>query len=166
MTINDRYALRRFTPEDAPTLQRWFNDPDITQYKHRHSEIATQPAAVKEAEELSQNKDLFIVLDNGTPVGYAGFYYGKANEDAQMGLIVYDADIVEWLLRFGFTEKEYYLIKAEVYSNNKKAMALYAAAGMKTAIVQREALLRGQKRYDAVYFDMLDEEWRERHGAL
>lgn len=93
------------------------------------------------------------------PVGSAYLQLGiGAEQDLRKG---YGTESLRMLMRYAFAELNLYRLTAMVAEYNQAACALFRAAGFSEEVRRRQALVRDGRRWDAINFGLLIDEWKE-----
>jgi RimJ/RimL family protein N-acetyltransferase len=64
------------------------------------------------------------------------------------------------LLRFGFGELNLFRLSAGIQEYNQAALRLFQSAGFVEEVRRRQALFRFGRRWDHLFFGLLNEEWQ------
>ncbi len=75
------------------------------------------------------------------------------------------SDALTLLLRYAFRELNLFRLTAMVPEYNAAALGLLKKFGFVEEVRRRQALMRDGRRWDLVYFGLLNDEWRARQAA-
>ena len=168
----EKVYLTALVQDDAETITRWFNNPDITQYLAIHREIKSLEMVKDLVDEYIKTGAAFAIFCKETDTHIGFIVLDDDNIEILIGEIEYrskghDTEAINFLLDYGFKLKNCNVIYIRAYSHNTMAVELYEKIGFKKAVVMRERLIRGRYKYDEIYFDMLASEYfrREQDNA-
>lgn len=168
----ERVYLSPVCTEDVDIFMHWVNDPDITWHTTFHSRIISR-ASEQEAVETRLSKDgnyfSIVTQDGDKVIGNCNFFgIDELNRAAEVGIIIgekdfrgggYGSEALRLLIKFGFENRNYNNISLRVCSFNERAIACYKKVGFQHTGTYRQAIIRGNKKYDLLYMDMLAEEY-------
>ena len=169
--IGDLVYLSPISLEDIDIFMKWVNDPEMAYFTTFYTQIISLSSEKETVESLAKGGNTFsIVTQKGNKViGNCSFFHiDETNRTAEIGIIIgekdhwgigYGSDALHLLLKFGFEHRNYNNICLHVYSFNERAIACYEKVGFKRQGICREALIRGDKKYDLIYMDILADEY-------
>lgn len=71
----------------------------------------------------------------------------------------YGTEAMRLILRFGFEELNLNRVSLDVFEYNQRGVRSYLKCGFKEEGRHRQALLRGERRWDLIFMGILREEW-------
>lgn len=171
----DRVVLRPLEAEDAPTCQRWLNDPENHQYlqRFRPVNLAEERRWLEGLHDKAEDHVFGIVLREGERlIGSCGLH-GTAlpNRKGQLGIVIgekdaqgkgYGAEAIRLLLDYGFGTLGLHRVGLDVYSNNARGIRCYEKVGFRREGVRREARWWAGRWWDILDYAILDHEWSEK----
>jgi len=155
---------------DAEKYTAWLNDLEVTEYLLVYPHIISIENEKGFLEKLSK-EHTYSIVDNGSNelIGNCGFAdIDHINQTGEVGMFIgdkkywnkgYGTEALSLLLDYGFKALNLHNISLRVYSFNERAIKAYEKIGFKTTGKKREALLRGKKRHDIIFMDILYEEF-------
>jgi len=167
----DRIYLSPISLEDIDVFMNWVNDPEMAYFTMFHSRIISLLNEKETVESLAKGGNTFSIVtqEENKVIGNCSFFrINESDRTAEIGIIIgekdywgkgYGSDALRLLLKFGFENRNYNNICLHVYSFNERAIACYEKVGFKKQGICREALIRGNKKYDLVYMDILADEY-------
>jgi RimJ/RimL family protein N-acetyltransferase len=93
------------------------------------------------------------------PNGLADVQIGIGSADDQRK--GYGTEALRMLMRYAFSEINLYRLTARVPEYNLPAIAFFGKAGFTEEVRRRQALARDGRRWDALIFGLLVDEWKE-----
>jgi RimJ/RimL family protein N-acetyltransferase len=164
--------LRPFEPEDADTLWRWHNDPDVMRWLQEgypeplaaiRKRWAERPAncfqrTVFGIETRAESRLIgVIVLRDATPE------HGRAELDVYIGEKDcwnggYGTDAMRVMCRYGFEFMRLHAIELSVVDENERARHVYRKVGFVEEGKLREAFRRDGKWHDVYVMSLLEGE--------
>ena len=162
--VGEKVYLTALIPDDAETITRWFNNPDVTQYLAIHNEIKSLETVKEDVERHIKTGAAFSIFCKETDIHIGFIVLDDENLEIFIGEIEYrskghDREAISFLLDYGFNLKNCNIIYIRGYSHDSASIVLYEEMGFKKALVMRERLIRGRDKYDEIYFDMLASEY-------
>jgi RimJ/RimL family protein N-acetyltransferase len=158
---------------DVEKFTEWLNDLEITKYLILYPQIISIENEKGYLEKLSKEHIYSIIdIDNNELIGNCG--YGDIdhlNQTAEVGIFIgnkkywnkgYGTEALSLLLDYGFKALNLHNISLRVYSFNERARKSYEKTGFKIIGKKREALLRGEERYDIILMDILYDEFYDK----
>jgi len=169
--VGERVYLSPISHDDIDTFMNWVNDPELANFTSFHSQNISLPKEREAVDSLSKGGNTFsiVTIDGDKVIGNCSFFKIDAiNRTAEIGIIIgekdywgkgYGSDALKLLLKFGFENRNYNNIYLRVFSFNERAIKSYEKVGFKQQGVHREAIIRGDKKYDLVFMDILASEY-------
>ncbi|MBI1929852.1 GNAT family N-acetyltransferase [Candidatus Poribacteria bacterium] len=167
--------LTSLTPDDLPTLARWYQHADFLRLLDAVPAYPkTEAALARWLEERHKATDAFLfamrLLDSDELVGYIELD-GILWTHQVSGVAIAIGDAANWgkgygyeamqlALRFAFDELNLHRVQLTVFSYNARAIALYEKLGFQREGVHREFIHRDGKRYDMYLYGLLRCEWK------
>ena len=167
----DKVYLWPISMDDIDTFMTWVNDPELAHFTMFYTQVISLIKEKEIVESLAKNGNTFsiVTLKDNKVIGNCSFFrINETNRTAEIGIIIgekdywgggYGSDALNLLLKFGFENRNFNNICLNVYSFNDRAIACYEKVGFKRQGVCREALIRGNKKYDLIYMDILADEY-------
>jgi len=169
--VGNKVYLSPISPDDLDLYMQWANDDEVTQYFGIDSQIMsiTQEKEFIEKAMKSGNNFSIVDLETNKLIGNSNFHAEDLkNRRVQLGIMIgdknywsrgYGSDALQLMLNFGFNVRNYNNIALYVSANNPRGLACYEKVGFKKQGVKREAEIRGNKKYDLYYMDILASEY-------
>ena len=167
----EKVYLSPISMDDIDIFMSWINDPEIVYNLAFYTKVTSLSQEKELVEALAKNGNTFSIVtqENDRIIGNCGFFgINEINRSAEIGIMIgekdyhskgYGTEAVRLLLKFGFENRNYNNIRLHVFSLNGRAIACYEKAGFKRQGICREALIRGDKKYDMLYMDILADEY-------
>lgn len=176
--IGDKVYLRPVELEDAAALQRWFNDPEVTQYVASVRPM-TALAEREWIEGLGKRADevclMIVARDGDLPVGTVGLHrVGGPNRSASLGIAIGEkghwnrglgTEAMRLMSAYGFDTLNLHRIELHVYAGNTRARHVYERVGFRLEGIRREARFWSGAWEDVYLMALLEHEFRERDPA-
>jgi len=171
--------LRPLEKEDAPLVQRWLNDPEITR-----NLLVFRPLSRQAEEEFIANaaKDehalsLLIVLKDGDrPIGVTGLKdIDFRNRNAEFGIAIgekecwgqgYGTEAARLMVDHAFATLNLHRVSLRVNENNERGIRSYRRAGFQKEGVLREDYYRDGQYWDMTVMGILKAEWEATTSRL
>ena len=172
--VGERVYLSPISMENIDDFMRWINDPEIAHTTTFHSRVISLIQETEELKSLVKEGNIFSIVtqEDDTVIGNCSFFgIDQINRAAEIGIMIgekeyqnkgYGTEAMNLLLKFGFENRNYNNIYLHVMSFNERGIACYEKVGFKPQGVRREAIIRGQKKYDMIYMDILADEYFQR----
>ena len=169
--IGERVYLSPISMENIDDFMRWINDPDIAHTTTFHSRVISLIQETEFVESLAKSGNIFSIVTqkDDKVIGNCSFFgIDETNRIAEVGIMIgekdyqskgYGAEALRLLVKFGFENRNYNNINLHVCSFNKRGIACYEKVGFKEQGIRRQAVIRGNKKYDMIYMDMLADEY-------
>ena len=169
--IGERIYLSPISMENIEDFMRWINDPEIAHTTSFHSRVISLIQETEFVEMLAKEGNIFSIVTHkdDTVIGNCSFFgIDETNRSAEIGIMIgekeyqnkgYGTEATNLLLKFGFENRNYHSIHLHVFSFNERGIACYEKVGFKPQGVRREAVIRGQHKYDMIYMDILADEY-------
>lgn len=175
LLTGDLVRLRPVEPEDAETLWRWHNDPDVTRwldfaYPEPLARIR-EKFTERPANGYARTVLMIETLDTGRAIGVTGLRDAEP-ETARAELDIYlgekdtwgqgyGTDAVRAVCRLGFDAMRLHLIALWVVAENAPALRCYEKAGFRQDGRHREAFRDDEGRWhDMILMSLLEGELR------
>jgi RimJ/RimL family protein N-acetyltransferase len=172
----ERVRLTALTPDDLPTIARWYEDADFMRL------YDARPARPKSRVELEQ-----WLAEHHKAKNIVVFAVRPQNSDDLIGTVELDGilwvhgvcgfgiaigDRAHWgkgygyeasrlALAFAFDELNLHRVTATVFSYNARSIALLEKLGFQREGTYREFLQRDGTRYDMLLYGLLNWEWQD-----
>lgn len=170
--IGERVYLRPLERDDAPQLQQWFNDPEVTANLHlrRPVNLAFEEEFVAEANRTADRVILGIALREADRlIGTTGLEsIDFENRQAQFGLAIgaksewgkgYGTEATRLMSGYGFERLNLHRLWLHVYETNPRALQVYETVGYRREGVLRQARWQGTRWVDTIAMGLLRDEW-------
>ena len=170
-----RIRLVALTPDDLPTIARWYEDAEFMRlYDARPAAPKSEAELARWLEEVQKAKNIFAFairpIDSDDLIGtlelddvlwsHGVCGVGIAIGDRANWSQGYEA--AQLALAFAFDELNLHRVQVTVFCYNERSTALFEKLGFQREGVYREFLQRDGKRYDMMLYGLLDREWRAR----
>jgi len=167
-----KIELRDFRPEDAPAVQRWFNDERVTEDLVGRRESFTEEDAhgwVERAMDSSRDRKWAILLDDGAePSGFVALFGLERETGPELAVLV--GDPAAWgkgvareaerqACVHAFQELGAHRIHAEIPATNHAAQKVVTHLGFVREGVMRNAIRRGDEAVDNEVWGLLPKEF-------
>ncbi|MGI9021455.1 MAG: GNAT family N-acetyltransferase [Solirubrobacterales bacterium] len=167
-------ALRDFRPDDAPAVQRWFNDPEVTADLVGSREGFAVEAAqgwVERAMDTSRDRKWAITIDGSDEaVGFVALF--GLDRDVGPELAVLVGEPSAWgqgvarsaeraACEYAFEELGAHRIHAEIPATNEAAQKVVTSLGFRQEGLLKQAIVRGDERIDNQIWGLLPEDFRD-----
>ena len=155
---------------DAEKYTEWLNDLEITRHLSIYHSIINTETEKTFLAELSKEHN-YGIIDQSTNclIGNCGFVdIDHVHQTAETGIFIgdknywskgYGTEALWLLLDYGFKALNLHNVMIRVYSFNERAKKSYEKIGFKYMGKRREALKRGNEKFDILYLDLLYEEF-------
>jgi RimJ/RimL family protein N-acetyltransferase len=171
--IGKKCYLSPLTEDLAEVWYRWFNDLEVTVPLGDEAYIATTSINQQEALMgiINTKSHVFSIVtsDENQVIGRGGFMgLENVNRKGSIGIVIgekrywnkgFGTDAMSLLVYYGFMVLNLNNIMLGVFEFNKRAMECYKKIGFKEIGRRREARIINNKNYDAIYMDILREEF-------
>ncbi|MDR0301163.1 MAG: GNAT family N-acetyltransferase [Treponema sp.] len=156
---------------DAEKFTEWLNDLEVTtNLGPLYSGIINVEGEKEILKDLSQKHNYSIIdIETNELIGNCGFLeIDNVNQIAEIGIFIgnkkfwgkgYGTEALVLLIDYGFKALNLHNILLKVFSFNERAMKCYEKVGFKIIGKRREALNRGDKKFDAIFMDILYDEF-------
>jgi RimJ/RimL family protein N-acetyltransferase len=166
--------LRAWGPADAPLVQRWINDREVTQFlgSRYPQSLAFEEGWVAEraAKTQSFGEVRFVIeTKDGVSIGNMGLHDASPEDrSAWLGVTIgekeywskgYGSDALMTLLRFAFEEMNLNRVSLDVYDFNERGQASYRKCGFVEEGRRRHARYQRGTYHDKVAMAILRDEW-------
>ena len=156
----EKVYLTALAVSDAKSIAKWHNDPEVAQYRIDFREMKSLLTVQDEVKEMIKSDEAFAIFDKATDkiIGYSegcDIFIGEKDYWHKD----YDVEALEFLKDFCFNIRNDNIITVSAFSNDIRALEIYAKAGFKKTCVYRQRLIRGLNKYDEIHMDMLASEY-------
>jgi RimJ/RimL family protein N-acetyltransferase len=164
--------------QDAEKWTEWLNDNDVTLPLGDEVYFPTSLEKVQDdiRQIVNRQDHVFTIVDceTETAIGRC-LYFGldMVNRSSMMGIFIgektfwnrsYGQEATCLLLDYGFNLLNLHSVMLGVFSFNERAIWAYRKVGFKEIGRRREARVIAGKRYDVLFMDILEDEFRALHG--
>ena len=170
--------------KDPEIESKWTHDSDFMRMYENDPARPMSVAMVKKAYEklekqMEEDKNMFyfairareddrligkaMVEDVEWSNGNAFIRLGIGSKDDQRK--GYGSQVLQMLLRFAFAELNLFRVSMFVPEYNEAAIALFKKFGFVEEVRRRQAMERDGRRWDALVFGLLKDEWQESASA-
>lgn len=166
--INETLSLRKPTYTDAQALIEIKNNKDSAMLLGGISKQYTEES-IKEWIDFHNNRDdeaLFLICDNGTPIGHIGLYkINKQSNNAEIGILIgspnlhgkgYGTLSTSALTEFGFNELGLHRITALVLEENKASCKMFEKCGYKPEGLLVDKTFKNERYYNVVILSIIN----------
>jgi RimJ/RimL family protein N-acetyltransferase len=170
--IGKKCYLSPINEEDVEKFTEWVNDLDVIIGNSFFHGVRNTAKIKEEFAIVSKTHNYAIIdIENNEPIGHCGFNnIDHLNQTGETGIMIgeknywdkgYGTEALILLMDYGFKALNLHNINLWTYSFNERALKSFKNIGFKEIGKKREALLRGSKRYDIIYMDILSNEFYE-----
>ncbi len=171
-----RVFLRAIERDDLPKIREWYNDYGmrgvwVGGYNPMSAERFEQERFVDTSDD--KRRRLAVVLrKTGELIGTVTYQIGDFNS-AEIGIAIgeekfrrggYGTEASQLLLKICFLEENFHKLSLWTGGWNIPAQKLAESLGFKLAVRIRKGFMRDGEWHDALFYDMLREEYLERCG--
>jgi RimJ/RimL family protein N-acetyltransferase len=174
----ERVELRPLDPANIELVISWLRDPEVNRYMlSGHEPIAIEDERAWYEHALASAEDLVVQIHrraDGAYIGNAGLHHIDAkHRGAELGIMIgdkaqqargYGRDAMVTLLRFAFGELGLHRVYLRCHPDNARGLAAYRAIGFTEVGHEREAVFIDGEWQDHLVFDLLEDEFRAKHG--
>jgi UDP-4-amino-4,6-dideoxy-N-acetyl-beta-L-altrosamine N-acetyltransferase len=162
---------------DADTLLRWRNDPEVARYLYSDHAIGmAEHRAWIERQMVSETSRYWTIRYEGVPMGLAGIY-DKSPHNRRCHWMFYLGNpasrgkgigtLVEFsILDHVFRTLNYQKLSCEVLTFNESVIALHKTYGFQQECLLRRHVLKAGQWCDVIGLAILDHEWEDRRPAM
>ncbi|MFH0916389.1 MAG: GNAT family protein [bacterium] len=180
MIAGSKVYLTELDRENAETIRRWLNDPEVHQYLLvGHIPITPEDEErYFDAQSTSEGRYTFEihVTEDARYIGNVGIKdVNLVHRRAELGLVIgskkdwgegYGADAIITCLRFAFDTLGLHSVRIRAHRDHRRALDLYRRVGFVEVGKERETVFQGGRFADYVVLDILDREFRDRYGPV
>lgn len=174
--IGRRVQLRPFDEEDAPLLADWINDPQLRSF-----------IAIRFAKSVKDEREWIAALSSKEPpsdlafgielkrgrrlIGSVGLHQiSWVHRRAMTGIFLYPpsmrgkgygTEAKDLMIDYAFGELGLHSLWAIAFAENEPSMRALVKQGYRRSGVHRSSMLVKGSWVDAIYFDILREEWEK-----
>lgn len=154
MLVGEKVVLRAPEMEDADTLVRWINDPELARYRMPHFPYsrAHEREWLERISRSETDRVLMIQRLDGRPIGMMGLHrIDQVHRQAELGIFIgekdcwgqgYGTDAIRTLLRFAFDQMNFHRIYLRVDVDNVRAQRCYEKCGFVREGTLRQCVFR------------------------
>ena len=165
--------------EDAELWAAWFNDLEVTLPlgDEAYMPFGLEKAREEVADTIRWQGHIFSIVDleSDRLIGRCLlFSVDPVNRSAKLGIFIgekslwgrgYGQEAIRLLLDYAFNLLNLHSVMLGAFAFNERALAAYRKAGFREIGRRREARLVGGRAHDVVLMDILEDEFRARHGS-
>lgn len=169
--IGERLYLRPWSPDDAPQVTSWMNDPQVWSNLAQHRP-KTQASIEKFLEQKTQSETdvLFFIAHRETDalLGCCGLHHlDLRNRSATLGMYLgdptgrgkgYGTEALRLVVRYAFDTLNLHRIELDVYEDNPQAIRCYEKAGFVREGLKRQHTFRNGRWTNTVIMAVLRDE--------
>jgi RimJ/RimL family protein N-acetyltransferase len=172
--IGPTVYLRPLEREDAPVVQAWINDPEVTRTlrMHRPVSLRAEETILDRISQSTEDVALMIVRrDVDQPVGVTGFHkLDFKNRHAEFGIAVGDkqtwgmglgTEATFLMVQYAFETLNLNRVALQVYEYNVRGLRAYEKVGFRQEGVLRQENYREGRYWDTILMAILRQEWDE-----
>ncbi|MFX0068264.1 MAG: GNAT family N-acetyltransferase [Promethearchaeota archaeon] len=176
MLEGKRVFLRAIERDDLPKVREWYNDYVMRGvWTGGYNPISAERFEQERFMDTTDDKKrrLSIVLKKtGELIGSVSYQTGDFNS-AEIGIVIgekkfrrggYGTEAIQLLLKICFLEENFHKLSLWTGGWNISAQKLAESLGFKLAVRIRKGFMRDGEWHDALFYDMLREEYLERYG--
>jgi RimJ/RimL family protein N-acetyltransferase len=175
--VGQQVRLTALTQDDLNTVALWYQDAG---YLRLLDAAVAKPKSRGELQrwltQAHEARDGFVFgirrLEVDALIGYVeldGILWNQQTGFIALGIGErdnwdrgYGTEALQLAMRFAFDELNLHRVSLNVFSYNRRAMALYEKLGFRQEGLQREVVQRDGRRHDLVWYGLLRREWEER----
>ena len=170
--VGSRLYLSPFDADDAEIHAKWaewMNDRAVADTYGGYFNLVSVAGARKTLGELQGYRFAVVLLDGDEMIGHASLHdIDHLHRHAFLGIFIgdaarrsmgYGAEAVRLALGYGFKTLNLHSVMLSVHADNAAAIACYRKAGFREAGRRREWVFKDGKYVDAVYMDILENEF-------
>ena len=170
--IGTKVYLRPLEREDAPTIQPWVNDPELTRnlllFRPMSRQAEEDYVARVNADEHSV-ATLIATRDGDRPVGLCSLKgIDLRNRNAELGILVapkdewgkgYGTEATRLIVGYGFDTLNLHRVYLKVVEENERALRSYLRVGFRKEGVLRDEMYKGGRYLSTVVMSILRPDW-------
>ncbi len=176
--VGEKCYLSPMDENDAEKFTEWLNDLEMTQYLvNLHTRVITMETEKEILKKIANEHNYSIIdISSNELIGSCSFLkMDNLNQSAVVGIFIgnknywnkgYGRDALSLLMDYGFKVLNLHTISLRVASFNERAIKCYEKIGFKIFGRKRECLLKGGRRYDMIYMDILYNEFYEKNKNI
>ncbi|MGF7060108.1 GNAT family N-acetyltransferase [Brassicibacter mesophilus] len=170
--VGDRIYLSPLNTEDAEKYAEWLNDLEMSVNLQCAPRIITSDKKIEVMKRMINDGNNFAIVDlkNDELIGNCGLMFTDfINGTAELGILIgnpnylnngFGTEAINLLLDYGFNLLNLNNIILRVLSFNKRAIKCYEKCGFKIIGRRRESVNIGGEKYDDIYMDILNNEFK------
>jgi len=175
--IGQKVYLRPLERADAPLLQQWINDPEVTRtlLAYQPINLAAEERWLDELDKTDHDVVLGIAIAcTDTLIGAVGLHrIDYKNRHAQFGIMIgdrhewhkgYGAEATALMVAYAFDTLNLNRVYLHVYVTNPYARRIYEKVGFQTEGILRQESYREGGYVDAVAMAILRGDWEARRA--
>jgi ribosomal-protein-alanine N-acetyltransferase len=170
----DRLNLRPFAVSDAPRIQQYLADPDVSRttanIPHPYQPGMAKKWIRKQKAEFARGKSICFAIDRRSDdllIGGICVRMWPAHQRGEIGYVIYKpywnhgyaTEATMALIRFGFQTLGLNRIEAHHFGNNPASGRVMAKAGMRCEGSFRQHIFKGSELIDTVHYAILRQEY-------
>jgi ribosomal-protein-alanine N-acetyltransferase len=176
--VGRRVYFRPLERTDAPLVQPWFNDPEVTRqllmYKpiSLHAEEAFLEALTKSETDIVV---MIVVRETDRPIGTVALHVeGGPHRQARFGLSIgardewgkgYGTEATALMVEYAFATLNLHRVWLQVLEYNKAGLRAYQKVGFREEGVLRQCHFAEGRYWDTIAMAILRDEWQSRQQA-
>lgn len=167
--INETLSLRKPTYADVQALIEIKNNKESALLLGGVISKPYTEVSIKEWIDFHNNRDdedLFLICDNGVPIGHIGLYkINKQSHNAEIGILIgspnlhgkgYGRQSTKALTEFGFKELGLHKITALVLEENIASCKMFEKCGYKQEGLLIDKTFKNERYYNVVVLSIVD----------
>ena len=170
----EKTCLRTLGEHDLPTLQQWFNDPDVRHWLHQSERPEATVEDIRERilRPTEQNTIAWVIEADAKPIGVLRLIEIDAHHRrCELAISIgakqywdqgYGADAIRQALGYAFGVLELARVGLLTDADNARGIRSYEKCGFVREGVLRQHRLRYGRPLDMVVMGVLKEEWERR----
>jgi RimJ/RimL family protein N-acetyltransferase len=175
MLLGSKVKLVPLQKEFLPTIAKWFNDPEVTQFLNWF-----RPMALESEEDWYRNiqKDTnsvhFAIMLKGDdakdlPIGNCGSNLDQKNRVGKVGIVIGDknywgmgfgTEAMQLLVNYNFKTLNMERVELETFAFNIRAIKSYKRVGFIEEGCRRKAHFINGQYHDVITMGLLRSEWK------
>ncbi len=170
--------FRPLEKADAPLVQGWFNDPEVTRHLliHRPISLAGEEAFLEGLANSETDVAVMIVVrDTDRPIGTTALHLEAGpHRQARFGIALgardewgkgYGTEATALLVEYAFATLNLHRVWLHVFDYNKAGRRTYEKAGFRQEGVLRQSHFAEGRYWDCVAMAILRDEWQARRDS-
>ena len=170
--IGTTIYLRPLEREDAPRIQAWINDPEVTATLafYRPMNLQAEEEFIRHVNEGEHDMVLGIaVKETDALIGVTGLHrIDFKNRHTSFGISIgeksewgkgYGTEATSLMVQYAFETLNLHRVWLQVYETNERGRRCYAKVGFQQEGVLRQERYHAGRYWDAILMGILREEW-------